>query len=128
LPPGRISGGITPRIYSGRKLPSGVVARNVASVAEKDLEQVARWFDTGEVAALLHLDRKAVERAFRRGDIPAERNGGRWRIEAAALVRAIVDGFGATSPALRPALRTKTLRGRPRQRRAFIRRSPTIER
>jgi excisionase family DNA binding protein len=95
-----------------------------AQAVSKDLQpsSLGRGFTVAQVAALLQLHPKTVERAFRRGDIPAERCGRRWRISREALFRALVEGFGVDSPALRPELRDRTLKGRPRQRRAFIRR------
>lgn len=51
------------------------------------------WYTVSEAALLLHVHRKTVERACRRGDIPAERRS-RWRIARADLFNAMLDGFG----------------------------------
>lgn len=88
----------------------------------RDLEADRDYYLVPEVAALLRLHPKTVERAIRRGDIPGRREEGdrRWRIPRTELLTALVGEFGRTSPALRPSLQQRTLAGLERRRRPFI--------
>jgi len=109
----------------------------VRRVSKKDLSyQAPDYFTVGEAALLLHLHPKTVERACRRGDIPASRRtsdrslsssgkGQAWQISRADLFKAMLSGFGQQSPALRPELKARTFNGAPRRRRASIRRTET---
>jgi hypothetical protein len=107
-------------------------------VSRKDLRSRSpEYLTVAEAAILLDVHPKTVERACRRGDIPASRKvsersvplsgkgqGQAWQIARADLYQAMLSGFGAptkTSPALRAELKTQTVRGTPRRRRAFIR-------
>jgi hypothetical protein len=107
-------------------------------VSRKDLRSRSpEYLTVAEAAILLDVHPKTVERACRRGDIPASRKvsersvalsgkgqGQAWQIARADLYQAMLSGFGAptkTSPALRPELKAQTVRGTPRRRRAFIR-------
>jgi hypothetical protein len=134
----------------GKKLTLRKGRTYLRPVGKKDLRhQAPEYFTVAEAALLLHLHPKTVERACRRGDIPASRRtserasaspgpsgtsgkgkgqagkGQAWLIARADLFQAMLDGFGQQSPALRPELKTQTLRGTPRRRRAFIRRPET---
>jgi len=126
----------------GKKLTLRKGRTYLRRVGKKDLRyQAPDFFTVAEAALLLHLHPKTVERACRRGDIPASRKtsgqasassgtsgkgkGQAWLIARADLFQAMLDGFGQQSPALRPELKTQTLRGTPRRRRAFIRRPET---
>ena len=117
----------------GKKLTLRKGRAYVRRVSKKDLRyQAPDYFTVGEAALLLHVHPKTVERACRRGDIPASRRtsdrcvsssgkGQAWQIARADLFQAMLSGFGQQSPALRPELKAQTLRGTPRRRRAFIR-------
>lgn len=121
----------------GKKLTLRKGGTYLRRVGKKDLRhQAPDHFTVAEAALLLHLHPKTVERACRRGDIPAFRKtseragsssgkGLAWLIARADLFQAMLSGFGQQSPALRPELKTQTLRGTPRRRRAFIRRPET---
>jgi len=82
--------------------------------------RIASVLTPAEAAVLLNVHTKTIERACRRGDIAASREGRRWRIRREDFLCALLYGFGQTSPALRADLRERTLKGKPRQRRAFI--------
>jgi excisionase family DNA binding protein len=69
----------------------------------------ADWITPIEAAELLQLHPKTVERACRRGALPAQRLAGRW-----VIARADVE---AARSKLRPRLAMQTYRGHQRQRR-----------
>jgi len=75
---------------------------------------------TSEAASFLSVGRATIERACRRGDIPAERVEGRWLIRREDLLKATDP---AITPAARSDLRDRTVKGTPRKRRPVIRSS-----
>jgi excisionase family DNA binding protein len=82
------------------------------------------WLTAKEVAALLSVHPKTVQRACRRGLIRAELAGGAWLIARAGLTEAI-QGVLRDAPAMRPELTDRTNKGKPRKRRASIRSNRT---
>jgi len=92
-------------------------------MATKDLNPEADpvCFTVAEAAAFLRLHPKTIERACRRGELPATRVGRAWRISREELLRMLLGAFGRSSPALRPELQIETAKGQPRQRRAYLR-------
>ena len=79
-----------------RKLKSGLAdskVEPVSKVTRRGPSVGPDWFSVSEAAQLLRMHRKTVERACRRGDLPAERRS-RWRIARADLFNAMLDGFG----------------------------------
>lgn len=82
------------------------------------LETGEGTYTTREVAEYLRVHYHTVVRACQRGQLPAFKIGGTWRISAPDLREYIKGAFGAYSPALRQAPNDATLKGKPRQRRA----------
>lgn len=136
IPGSAIGGILVDKSREKLTLRSGRTYRH--PVSRKDLRgRAPEYLTVAEAAILLDVHPKTVERACRRGDIPASRrvsersasSSGRgqglaWQIARADLYQAMLTGFGAptkTSPALRPELKAQTVRGTPRRRRAFIR-------
>lgn len=78
------------------------------------------WLTPAEASAMVGLHVKTIERACRRGDIAAERVGGRWIIWRMSLLSALDP---AITPAMRDELQPATVRGAPRKRRPVIRSS-----
>lgn len=101
-------------------LKPGFGVGELLSLHAKMAERIASVLTPADAAVLLNVHTKTIERACRRGDIAATRQGRRWRIRREDFLCALLYGFGPTSPALRADLRERTLKGKPRQRRAFI--------
>jgi hypothetical protein len=132
IPGSAIGGNLVDK--SREKLTLRKARTYVQPVGKKDLlrYQPPEYFTVAEAAILLHVHPKTVERACRRGDIPASRRpserslsssgkGQPWQIARADLFHAMLTGFGQQSLALRPELKSQTLQGTPRRRRAFLR-------
>jgi excisionase family DNA binding protein len=95
--------------------------REVGSMVLKAATELPRALvTTKEAAAFLGLHPATIERACRRGYIPAELVDRRWLIRREDLLLATDP---AVTPAVRPDLQTQTQKGTPRKRKPVIRSS-----